>query len=397
MSALTTTVRIGRRPVHDRELRVVAYELRAAGVGTNTAADLFLAGMVDVGLDRLGSGHDVVVALPDGVIRSGGLAHLPMDRLVLDIGPDHVIDDELESLLRSARAGGLRIRVADPIEHPALAQIAEVADLVSVAVATLTPEERRRRRGALGRLGRHVIATGVDDHDVHEDARSAGYDLFTGTVLSNPNVVSGRRLAADRMALLHLVAVLDDPSASVDALEAAVASSPSLSYQVLRYVNSAFVGLRTEVDSIRRAVVLVGPPVLRQLTGLLLLQQSGDKPVEASRVALARARMCERIGVELGDPRPAYHTVGLLSAVDLLTDVPLEEAIADLPLTTEVVDALLHHEGRLGRVLQAARLYERCDWDDPVLSSFDPHVLSEAYFSGLRWADEALAVDASVA
>ncbi len=157
-------------------------------------------------------------------------------------------------------------------------------------------------------------------------------------------------------------------------------------------MNSAWVGLRHEVDSLRQAVVLVGPAVLRQLAGMLLVQQTVDKPPEATRIALLRARMCALVGDMVGDPRPAYHTVGLLSAVDLLTDVPLDEALADLPLTPEVRDALLHLEGRLGRVLQVVRLYERCDWDDPVIATFDPVVLSEAYVRSLAWVEEVVEV-----
>lgn len=393
------TSRVARRAVHDRDMRVVAYELHtdtprrsaSSADAPDPQADLFLAGMVDVGLDRLASGRDVVVALPNALIREGGLAHLPLDRLVLDIPADRVVDDELELVLRAAREDGLRLRVADPVAHPHLASVAEVADVVAVAVGSLDPAARRRRLQALRQPGRTVLAAGVHDHDLHEDCLAAGYDLFSGTVLATPRVVSGRRLGTDRLAVLRLVALLDDPDTGVDALEAAVASNPALAYQVLRYVNSAFVGLRSEVDSVRRAVVLVGPPVLRQLAGLLLLQQTVDKPPEATRVALTRAQMCAVVGAALGDPRPAYHTVGLLSAVDLLTDVPLEEAVTDLPLTDEVVDALLHLDGRLGRVLQAVRLYERCDWDDPVLASFDPGLMAEAYLSALAWAEDVVA------
>lgn len=393
-----TVVRIGRRPVHDRHMRVVAYELhsdharaRGATAGHDVHADLFLAGMVDVGLDRLASGHDVVVALPPALIHDGALAHLPIGRLVLDVRADQRVDDTLESLLRSAHSDGLRLRVDDPIGHPHLAGIAEVADMVAVDMTALGPTARRQRLGLLRAPGRRLLATGIDDHATHDDCRAAGFDLFSGTVLAVPNVVSGTRLGADRVSLFRLVTLLTDPDVRVDALEAAVTSNPVLSYQILRYVNSAFVGLRTQVDSIRQAIVLLGPPVLRQLSGLLLAHQITTKPLEAVRLALARAKMCATVGAAMGDSRSAHHTVGMLSAVDLLTDVPLGEAIAGLPLTEEVSDAVLHRTGRLGRVLQAVMRYERCDWDDPVLSSFDPGLMSEAYLSGLSWADGVLA------
>jgi c-di-GMP phosphodiesterase len=388
----TTPLRLGRLPVHDRDGHVVAHELDLADPpepGTDAVA-LYLAGMVHVGLDRIADGCDVVVTVPAEVIRGGGLDHLPTDSLIIDLGPDTRVDPELEGIVHAAAASGVRFRVADPIAHPDLSLLADAACMVAVDIPSLPADARRDRCRSLARPGRAVVACGVDDHPTREHCLDAGFDLVSGTVLSVPQVVTGARLAPDRAAILRLVAVLNDPQASVDAIEEAVGASPSVSYRVLRYVNSARVGLRTHVDSVRRAVILVGPALLRQLAALLLVHESDDRPTEATRTALSRARMCAELGQALGDDRPAYHTTGLLSAVDLLCEVPLAEALEGLPLSAEVRAALLDHDGDLGRVLHVVRQYERCNWDDPVLASFDPVLLTDAYLSGLAWAAEIL-------
>ena len=269
-------------------------------------------------------------------------------------------------------------------------ELLPMASMVAVDVTTLDAERRRERRRALQAPGRLLVACGVHDHALHVDCQRAGFDLFAGRVLSQPNVVVGRRIPSDAAALLHLLACLDDPDFTVDDLERSVASSPTLAYQLLRYVNSAFLGLRSQVDSVRRAIVLVGPAVVRQLASLLLAQAAGHASREANRVALVRARMCQLVGEAVGDARPSHHTVGLLSAVDLLTGVDLETALQDLPLTPEVTDAILHQEGRLGRVLEAVRQYERFEWDDPVVASFDPAVLGAAWMQAVTDSEELL-------
>ena len=109
------------------------------------------------------------------------------------------------------------------------------------------------------------------------------------------------------------------------------------------------------------------------------------------------AHMCALLGEATGDPRPTYHTTGLLSAVDLLTGVALADALADLPLTAEVVDALLRHEGHLGRILAAVRAYEQADWDADALRAFDDAVLAESYVRAIGWADERLDADVAQA
>ena len=392
---MSTEVHVGRQPIHDHDLDVVAYELRYRGFAGNTSEETatrtFLAGMIDLGLERIATGLPVTVRLPQSMLRDGTLAHLPWERIVFELGPEDAVDDELEGLLRSAADTGVRLRIPDPVAHPQLGRVADIASMVAVDVTWLDPAARRRRRAELARPGTAILAAGIDHHDVHEDCMAAGYDLFTGRILATPNVVSGRRLSSQRGGLLQLLTRLDDPTVSVDHLEEAIASDPQLSYQLLRYVNSAFIGLRREVDSVRRAIVIVGPPVLRQLATMLLMEATSDRPVEAGRIALVRAGMCRAIGEAMNDPRPAYSTVGLLSTVDLLTGVDLTTALDELPLTPDVRGALLHHEGVLGRVLHAVKLYERFEWNHPVLSSFDPYVLSHAYFTAVAWADDLLA------
>ncbi len=395
------TVRLGRRPVHDRRLEVVAYELLGSPADDDAApdrhADVFVAGMIDIGLDRVAGGRDVLLGLSDTMLRDGVLAHLPLDRLVLAVDADNAPDDDLVAMLHAARRGGLRMQVADPIAHPHLAALADGADWVAVDVAALAPDERRARRQRLQQVGATIVARGVDRHELHDDCLDAGFDLFTGTVLSRPRLVQGRRLGRDQAALLRLVSLLADPDVTVDAIEQAVTASPTLSLQVLRFVRSARTGLRHDVGSVRRAVVLVGPQVLRQLAGVLLLLQAERPPEETARVALARAEACAVVAAALGEPDAEYRTVGLLSAVDLLLGIPVDVATADLPLTPAVRAAVVSHEGRLGRVLQAVLAYAACDWDAEVLAGFDPAVLAEAHLTGLARADEQLALARTLA
>ena len=397
----TATVRLGRRPVHDRRLEVVAYHLMAEGTGHEEVADrrahLFVAGMIDIGLGRLAGGRDVVIELSDAMLRDGVLAHLPLDRLVVDVGADNHPDDDLVAMLHAARRDGLRLQVADPVAHPHLAGVADGADWIATDVAAMTPAQRRERLARLRGVAGQVVARGVDGHEVHDDCLEAGFDLFSGTVLARARPVQGRRLGRDRAALLRLVALLADPDASVDAIEQAVTASPTLAVQLLRFVNSAHTGLRQEVASVRRAVVLVGPQVLRQLAGVLLLLQADQPPEEAARVALARAEACAVVADALGEGASEYRTVGLLSAVDLLLGIPLQDALADLPLTPATRAAVVARTGLPGRVLEAVLAYGSCDWDADVLRAFDQAVLAEAHLTGLARADEQLALARTLA
>lgn len=384
-------IHVGRRPLYDRNLDVVAYQLVAGRQGTGGLADLFVGTMVDIGLDKLASGHDAIVPLPADLLLSDGATHLPWDRLIIDLPADTPAD--LIGHLTGSRASDLRWRIPDPAGHPRLAPLADGAAIVAVDVSTMSAADRRRRLADLRSVyDAQIEAADVTDRRVHDSCIAAGYDLLSGTVLSQPERLSGRRLSSERLTLLRLVSLLSDPDATVDEVESAVAASPTLTYQVLRYVNSAHVGLRTEVESVRTAVTLLGPPLLRQLASVLMAVQTTDRPQETTRVALTRAEACAALAESLGRPPAVYRTVGLLSAVDLLLGCELATAIADLPLPDDVVAALLQHEGEPGRVLRAVRHYADCNWDDQVLASYDAAMITDAYFTGVSRADELLTV-----
>ena len=156
-----------------------------------------------------------------------------------------------------------------------------------------------------------------------------------------------RSLDSTRLACLRLLAVLAGDDYDLADAEAAIRSDPGLTLRILRTVNSAASGLRRRVSSVREAVLLLGP---RTLIGwVLLMSMSGGSTGSGSGVnvdvALTRARMCELVAARALASSEAAFTVGLVASLDLLLGLPLEEAIADLPLDADVLDAVLHQRG----------------------------------------------------
>ena len=131
---------------------------------------------------------------------------------------------------------------------------------------------------------------------------------------------------------------------------------------MLRYVNSAYVGLRKPVDSIHQALVELGSRRVRSWATMLLLTDAATGRPELAHTALQRASMCEHLAsATRTDPQRAF-TVGLLSLADALLDCPLAQAIAHLPINPTLTDALLQHGGELGDLLQRALAYEQGDF-----------------------------------
>ncbi|MEJ2687809.1 MAG: HDOD domain-containing protein, partial [Gammaproteobacteria bacterium] len=161
----------------------------------------------------------------------------------------------------------------------------------------------------------------------------------------------------------------------------------TLSFRLLRYINSAFFALPRKVESIRQAVVYLGTNAIKTWVALLALSGIDDKPHELMTVAMVRAKMCELLAQAVSAPHPdAFFTVGLFSALDAILDMPMDQVVASLPLSDEITAALLRREGLPGAALDCTLAYERADWDEVAFGTINTGHITEIYVDALAWA-----------
>src|SRR6185312_1102701 len=175
---------------------------------------------------------------------------------------------------------------------------------------------------------------------------------------------SARRVPVSRLGALRLAASLQNKDYSLDEIERLLSQDVSLSYRVLRCINSSYYNLPRKIDSIRQAIVILGLDTLRQLCGLLCLQGLDDRPPSLIVQAMTRARMCEQLG-RLGGAKDAgaFFITGLFSLLNAMVGLPIQKIIEELPLTPAITQALVTGAGDLGQALQCTRAYERAAWD----------------------------------
>lgn len=166
----------------------------------------------------------------------------------------------------------------------------------------------------------------------------------------------------------------------------------TLSYKLLRFINSAYYALPSRVDSIRQAIALLGTRQLVTWASLVALSGIEDKPRELTVIALVRAKMCEQLGAQrqAGAGEGAF-VVGLFSVLDALLDSPMPEVLKSLPLADDITRALLYHGGQLGDTLRGVLAYERGDWDEVLRLGFERRAITEAFLDAISWASTATA------
>jgi EAL and modified HD-GYP domain-containing signal transduction protein len=322
---------------------------------------------------------------------------MPLDRsqVVLEILEGVVPDAATITTLTAFRERGYTIALDDFVSHPQLEPFLNLAHIVKLDVLTLSPAELQQQVPKLKARGLRVLAEKVETHEQFAHCAELGCDLFQGFFFARPKVLTGKSLPSNRLLVMKLLAKLQDPEADLEDIEAIIAHDIALTYRLLRYINSAWFGLRSPVDSIRRALIMLGTNALRNWASLFLLARIDDKPRELMTVALVRAKMCEGLSGEKNRAaRDQYFTVGLFSVLDALMDRPMGELLEGLPLSGGVKQALLERSGRLGEVLTLVLDYEQGRWDRVARSAISPTECRESYIDALRWAStgtEALA------
>ena len=388
---------IGRQAIYTREKEVHAYELLYRS-GASDAADfvdgsqatsqVVLNSFLEIGLEKLVGTCPAFINCTRDFLTQGHALALPPERLVLEVLEDIEPDAEILATLRSLKDAGYTIALDDFVLRESHNPLLELADLIKVELPALTRDEIAQHVDVLRPCGVTLLAEKVETQEEFEFCSELGFELFQGYFLSRPNIVQERRAPASRLAMLRVLARLQDPDLKTGELEALISQDLTLSYKILRYINSAAFALPRKMNSIQEAVIYLGQDLIRHWATMILMAGIDDKPLDLINRSLIRSRMCERIAASLGATEISqYSTAGLLSMLDALMDQPMAELVSQLPLSDDINRALTSQEGRLGAVLHCTRAYERGDWDATRGLDLSPGELQYCYLEAIEWAN----------
>jgi len=391
------SVLVGRQAIFDRQNEVFGYELLYRDAQTNSAqvvdgdeatARVMVNTFLETGIDRIAGTGQAFINMTANFLLSHHYEVLPKDNVVLEvlesIEPTPLV---IQSLAR-ARQLGYQIALDDFIVRDSHRAFLEVADFVKVDILALTRAQLLEQIAVLKQYPVRLLAEKVEDQEVFTLCYEQGFEFFQGYFFCKPQIMEGVKLSGNRMAIVLLLAKLQDPDIKMEDLEELVENDLSLSLKLLRFVNSAAVGLPRAVNSIGQAVGMVGTERMRQWASLLVLANTSGKPSELMRIALIRGRMCQELSRLQGESASQGFTVGLFSVLDAYFDCEMKQLLADLPLSSEILLALTERQGWLGEILTCVLAYERGEWNQIERSRFEPQVLRQEYFLSADWAKE---------
>jgi c-di-GMP phosphodiesterase len=386
---------IGRQPIFNAHLDVVAYELLFRDTTENRArildgdratARVFSNAFMELGLDLVTGKHPALINMTRDFVMGDFARLFPQERVLLEILEDVHVDAELVERVRALRNEGYRIVLDDFVYRDDLKPLVELAHMVKLDVRILDRNELREHVKVLRKYPLQLLAEKVETHDELQYCKDLGFHYFQGYFLSRPQLIQGRRPPADRLALLRLLARVNDPRVDIDDLEKIIAADISLAYKLLRYINSAFFSTSAKVSSIRHALVFLGLRLVRAWVNLVILSGIVDKPSELVATGMIRAKMCELLATEAQSDRvEAAFTVGLFSILEALMDQPMADILAELPLDDELTGALKNRSGKLGEIVACVVAFERGEWENVRHGELTSVQIQKCYFEALKW------------
>lgn len=334
-----------------------------------------------VDMARVAGERPLLVRATSGLVADpGALLDLP-NGLVLEIPPHVQSMVGTTTRLAALADRGVRLALGDYAGGAAQTALLPYVQMVKVDGA----QDPERLRAVVARSLEHgavVIAENITSRARVDAALSAGVELLQGPLVleAAPEEDEERAFSVGEIQCLELIRLVSSEDPDPEACAQTVARDPELSIRVLHLVNSSALGVRHKIDSVHRAVVLVGP---RQLGALATSSLVGSSPVamETLWYLLTRATAVSALtGDDTG------YTVGLLSAVAAQLRVPPARVVSRTGVSAEVAAALERHEGTYGRALAAVLAQEQNDSEAVAATGLDPHDVGRAYLDSVSTA-----------
>jgi c-di-GMP phosphodiesterase len=389
---------IGRQGIFDGNMGIFGYELLYRSSTNNSAGNfngdhatslVVVNTFMEMGLDQVVGAHLAFINLTRNFLTGELPLPFPKDKVILEVLEDITIDAELVEGIRALAQQGYTIALDDCVYSECLVKLLEFAHIVKIDIQALGMDKVREHVEKFRRHPVKLIAEKIETQQEFDLCRDLGFDYYQGYFLCLPRVLTGQSIPDNKLSILRLLSQLQDPNTPPSELEKIISQDLSLSYKLMRYINSAFFALPRKVESIQQALVYIGNRAIKTWVTLLVMRGIEDKPSALTNTALARARMCEQLAIKNNARDPeTYFTVGLFSVVDAMMDVPMERVLNALPFTDDVRSALLLHQGPLGAALSCTIAYERGDWNRVAFGGLVADVVASVYLDSIAWADE---------
>lgn len=399
-------VLLARQPIFDRKLATIGYELLYRPIpsddegwqqhsGDLATNDVLVSAFDDIGIEHVTSGQPAFINFTEHWLNNPP----PFD-------PQIVVIEILEHIkatnsnvraVAALRKKGYRIALDDYLGNPEQDPFLPHIDIIKLDILAFDDVSRAKEIIENKGLENFIwLAEKVETQLEYEACLEAGCEYFQGYFFSRPANIYGKKIGNNRRLILELIAALQDQRITPKKIETLLSKDPSLSFRLLKLVNSAAFKQQSNVDSLQRAITIAGIDQIKIWVTMLSLGKFEDKPQELCKQSLQRAFFCQTLAKSIqGMENDMAFTAGLFSNIDAYFDMPLEQLFTKVHLHEDIKTGLIKKTGKLGFILSTVLFMEKGEWQKIRWSlwkkiGIDPSQIEWSYLESIKEAEQLL-------
>jgi EAL and modified HD-GYP domain-containing signal transduction protein len=394
-------VYIGRQPIFDRKNAIFGYELLFRQNNANyftamdddiATAEVIYNSFLVFGIDNITDGSIAFINFSKNLVASDFIGMLPKNQIVVEIlERESATQATLDACIKF-RDMGYTLAVDDFVLDEDNLPLLDLIDIVKVEFPSVSINDQ----ASLITKYKHKVkflAEKIESREEYASAVKLGYDFFQGYFFSKPSVLNSKDIGLINANLIRIIEELNQSEPNYKKIAAIIEMDLSLSYKLLRLVNSAYISPRYGITSIRQALNFLGTREMYQWISLMMIKdmQTAENS-ELVKQSLIRGKLMSLLCVETKQHAAIfeYFFTGIFSLMDILLNQSIADLLKGLPLTNNVKQALLGESNDLREVLDYVIGFEKNNWDElnrqPLCMEISADRFMNLYVDSLKWA-----------
>lgn len=395
---------IGRQAILNDKREVFGYELfdRTTAADAHTAASdaaLLFNALSYAGTEALVGRKLVFINCTHESLVGAHLELIHPDKVVLEVPcmPENASAEEIAARLpifEALRQKGFRLAFDQNLLRRAYVSWLPMASFIKLDMLTFPLANAE----ALVKFARthttaQIVAEKVESKEQFEVMHELGVKLFQGFWFAKPDVVQTKTIRPSQAAIVQLLNLVRNQASTAE-IEDLLKKDPTLSFNLLRFINSSGFGLSCEITSFRHAVMILGLKKLFRWAALLMTtSRAGGSIPAVGQTAVVRGRLMELLASEMLPPDETDNAfvVGVFSLLDVMLGMPMDKALSSIALPQPALDALLEKKGVFAPFLELVLACENGDEEAFARTSealhLSNHQVNWAHLQALAWAD----------
>lgn len=404
-------VYVAKQPIFDSRENVISYELLYrsgrenvynASDGDKATSEVIINSFLNIGIKDLSEGKPCFVNFTENLLKLKLPTYFSPLNLVIEILEDVPITEELIEICKELKMLGYRIALDDFFlmhGNDLTMELLKIIDIVKIDFLATSRKARLQMMEYLVPYDLIFLAEKVETREEYEQAKEDGYSYFQGYFFSKPIILQSHDIPSYFQSYFTVLEYLDSPEPDLDQITEVIETDISLSYKLLKLINSPVIRPKYEISSIRQAIVLLGLIEIKKWIYVLALKGLQEEKNNATlgeliHLSLTRAKLGEFLAVVENNKqnKSKYFLLGLLSCIDSFLHLPMSTILEGLPITKEIKSALLGEENHYKLVLDLMEGAERSNKKNQSLTKY-PYDLTEAqlfemYLKSSTWTSQ---------